>query len=161
MSKSAAVLVVSSNPNQAAQNIPVKLGTSGGNANDSSIQGKLVYCCGGTLGSLLQRNGTFYILSNNHVLAQRFRSIGDAITQPDLIDANLLHPGTTTVGNLTQYVNLEASERMSMPPSPKSFLALSTPPAAFLGLGATATGGTPDPVRPMLAMALPLMSGKQ
>jgi hypothetical protein len=48
--------------------MPIKLGRSGGNARDSSAQGGLLSCCGGTLGSLVQRNGTYYILSNNHVI---------------------------------------------------------------------------------------------
>lgn len=108
--QNATVLVVATNPNQQAQAIPIKLGTSGGNANDSSTQGNLIYCCGGTLGSLVQRNGTYYILSNNHVLARSdSASIGDAIIQPGLIDANCSQTGTTTVANLTQYVNLEAT----------------------------------------------------
>jgi len=82
-SASAVVLIVASNGNQQAQSIPIKLGTSGGNAKDTSVQGNLIYCCAGTLGSLLQRNGSFYILSNNHVLARSdSASIGDAITQP-------------------------------------------------------------------------------
>ena len=149
VSKSAAVLVVSSNANQAAQNIPVKLGTSGGNANDSSIQGKLVYCCGGTLGSLLQRNGAFYILSNNHVLARSdSASIGDAITQPDLIDANCSTTGTTTVGNLTQYVNLEASGTNVDAAIAQIVSGTVDTTGSILGLGATATGGTPDPGPP-------------
>src|SRR3974390_3277921 len=87
-SGSSNVLIVASNSNQQAQNIPVKLGTSGGNAKDSSVQGNLTFCCSGTLGALVQRNGTFYILSNNHVLARTdSASIGDAISQPALIDA--------------------------------------------------------------------------
>jgi len=96
-SGSSSVLIVPSNSNQMAQNIPVKLGTSGGNAKDSSLQGKLTFCCSGTLGALVQRNGTLYILSNNHVLARSdSASIGDAITQPGLIDANCSSTGTTS-----------------------------------------------------------------
>jgi hypothetical protein len=143
--QSASVLVVASNPNQAAQNIPVKLGTSGGNANDSSVQGKLIYCCGGTLGSLLQRNGTFYILSNNHVLARSdSASIGDAITQPDLIDANCSTAGTTTVGNLTQYVNLEATGTNVDAAIAQIVSGTVDTAGTILSLGATAIGSTPD-----------------
>lgn len=145
VSKSAAVLVVATNPNQQAQNIPVKLGTSGGNANDTSTQGNLVYCCGGTLGSLLQRNGTFYILSNNHVLARSdSASIGDAITQPDLIDANCSAVGTTTVGNLTQYVNLEAPGTNVDAAIAQIVSGTVDTSGNILSLGATATGNTPD-----------------
>jgi hypothetical protein len=145
VSKSAVVLVVASNPNQVAQNIPVKLGTSGGNANDSSVQGNLLYCCGGTLGSLLQRNGTFYILSNNHVLARSdSASIGDAVTQPDLIDANCSTAGTTTVGNLTQYVNLEAPGTNVDAAIAQIVSGTVDTTGSILSLGSTATGGTPD-----------------
>jgi hypothetical protein len=145
ITKSALVLVVSSNPNQAAQNVPVKLGTSGGNANDSSVQGNLIYCCGGTLGSLLQRNGTYYILSNNHVLARSdSASIGDAITQPDLIDANCSTVGTTTVGNLTQYVNLEAAGTNVDAAIAQIVSGTVDTSGSILSLGATATGSTPD-----------------
>src|SRR5271157_1004385 len=42
--KSASVLIVATNSNEQAQNLPIKLGTSGGNAKDSSVQGNLVYC---------------------------------------------------------------------------------------------------------------------
>jgi hypothetical protein len=145
VTKSAAVLVVASNPNQQAQSIPIKLGTSGGNANDSSTQGNLVYCCGGTLGSLVQRNGTYYILSNNHVLARSdSASIGDGILQPGLIDANCTTTGTTTVANLTQYANLEQAGN-----NVDAALAQIVPGTVdtsgnILSLGATATGSTPD-----------------
>jgi hypothetical protein len=145
VTKSAAVLVVTSNPNQQSQAIPIKLGTSGGNANDSSTQGNLVYCCAGTLGSLVQRNGTYYILSNNHVLARSdSASIGDAILQPGLIDANCSATGTTTVANLTQYANLEQAGN-----NVDAALAQIVPgtvdtSGSILGLGATATGNTPD-----------------
>jgi hypothetical protein len=145
VSKSAAVLVVASNPNQQAQAIPVKLGTSGGNANDSSMQSNLVYCCGGTLGSLLQRNGSYYILSNNHVLARSdSASIGDPIIQPGLIDANCSATGTTTVGNLSQYVNLETPGTNVDAALAQIVSGTVDTSGNILGLGATATGGTPD-----------------
>jgi hypothetical protein len=147
--QSATVLVVASNPNQQAQSIPVKLGTSGGNTNDSSVQGSLVYCCGGTLGSLLQRNGTYYILSNNHVLARSdSASIGDAIIQPGLIDANCTTTGTTTVGNLTQYVNLEATGTNVDAAIAQIVSGTVDTGGNILSLGSTATGSIPDPGPP-------------
>jgi hypothetical protein len=145
VTKSAVVLVVASNPNQQSQAIPIKLGTSGGNANDSSTQGNLVYCCAGTLGALVQRNGTYYILSNNHVLARSdSASIGDPILQPGLIDANCSATGTTTVANLTQYANLEQPGT-----NVDAALAQIVPgtvdtTGSILGLGTTVTGNTPD-----------------
>jgi hypothetical protein len=61
------------------------LGTSGGNINDISR----LYCCGGTLGALVQAGTTRYILSNNHVLAETNAGhVGDPIIQPGLIDQN-------------------------------------------------------------------------
>lgn len=68
------------------QPFPIQLGTSGGNINDSSK----AFCCGGTLGSLVQdAGGVQYILSNNHVLARTNRaSGGEDIIQPGLIDQN-------------------------------------------------------------------------
>jgi hypothetical protein len=51
---------------QISQSWPIKLGTSGGNINDRSM----LYCCSGTLGSLVEDGVSQYILSNNHVLAR-------------------------------------------------------------------------------------------
>jgi hypothetical protein len=148
-SKSASVLIVASNTNQQAQNIPIKLGTSGGNAHDSSTQGNLVYCCGGTLGSLLLRNGTYYLLSNNHVLARSdIATVGDAITQPALIDANCTTTGTTTVGNLSQFVNLEATGTNVDAAIAQIATGTVDLSGTILLLGSTATGSTPDPGPP-------------
>jgi len=71
--------------NTGKQTPPIKLGTSGGSANDISSQ----FCCGGTLGSLVTRDGVQYILSNNHVLARSGIAVtGENIIQPGLIDSN-------------------------------------------------------------------------
>ena len=148
-SGSSNVLIVASNSNQQAQNIPVKLGTSGGNAKDSSVQGSLTFCCSGTLGALVQRNGTFYILSNNHVLARSdSASIGDAITQPGLIDANCSATGTTTVGNLSQFVNLETAGANVDAALAQIVTGTVDTTGTILSLGATATGTTADPGPP-------------
>jgi hypothetical protein len=145
ITKSAVVLIVASNPNQQAQIPPIELGTSGGNANDSSTQGNLIYCCGGTLGSLLQREGTYYILSNNHVLARSdSATVGDAIIQPGLIDANCTTAGTTTVGNLSQFVNLEAAGTNVDAAIAQIVSGTVDTSGNILSLGSTATGGTPD-----------------
>ena len=146
---SAGVLIVASNPNQQAQSIPIELGTSGGNAHDSSTQGNLIYCCGGTLGSLLQRNGTYYILSNNHVLARSdIATVGDAIIQPSLIDANCSTAGTTTVGNLSQFVNLEATGTNVDAAIAQIVSGTVDTSGNILSLGSTATGGTANPGPP-------------
>ena len=100
------VQVFQSNPNQSTQSLPIELGTSGGNVDDKSGR----FCCGGTLGSLLIRNGSFYILSNNHVLARSDQALpGEPISQPAIIETNCSTVGTSTVANLTSFVNLQAS----------------------------------------------------
>ena len=95
--------------NQTAQSVPVNLGTSGGNANDSSTSGNTITCCGGTMGSLVVRGGTQYILSNTHTLARSdLATIGDPIIQPGLIDTNCSKTQATIVANLSQFYNLES-----------------------------------------------------
>ncbi len=69
------------NDEQLAQSPPVKLGTSGGNANDLGAK----VCCIGTLGSLWTAPGVTnpVILSNNHVLDRSDKGVvGEAINQP-------------------------------------------------------------------------------
>lgn len=76
---------------QAAQTVPVKLGTSGGNVKDVSK----AFCCSGTLGALVTRNGVSYVLSNNHVLARSgTAAVNEDVSQPGLID-NKCKAGTT------------------------------------------------------------------
>ena len=73
--------------NQDPQSGAIKLGTSGGNSTDTTRSGTSLFCCSGTLGSLVSRAGTFYILSNNHVLADENRlPVGSPIFQPGLLD---------------------------------------------------------------------------
>jgi len=112
-SGSATVTIVPGNQNQ--QTGAIQLGTSGGNVKDTTTSGSSLFCCGGTLGALVGRGGTQYILSNTHVLARSdAAAIGEAIVQPALIDAGLTPTSkcdvtqTRTVGNLTQFANLEA-----------------------------------------------------
>lgn len=75
---------------KAKQTPPIKLGTSGGWRYDLANG----YCCGGTLGSLIQFGGKKYVLSNYHVLNAdivsggntRVATNGDPVIQPGLID---------------------------------------------------------------------------
>jgi hypothetical protein len=68
---------------QIAQSGPIRLGTSGGNSADKTQN----FCCSGTLGALVTRNGDEFILSNNHVLARKDQALpGEGITQPGLVD---------------------------------------------------------------------------
>src|SRR5216684_2477171 len=97
--------------NQNAQSGALELGTSGGNANDSSTNTstRTITCCSGTLGSLVTRGGTQYVLSNTHILARSdIAQIGDPIIQPGLIDTSTCTPsGARTVANLSAFYNLE------------------------------------------------------
>lgn len=76
--------------NRAKQTPPIQLGTSGGWRYDLANG----YCCGGTLGGLIQKGGTQYVLSNYHVLMAdivsggngRVATAGDPVIQPGLID---------------------------------------------------------------------------
>jgi hypothetical protein len=86
------------------QKVTSEFGTSGGNINDIST----LYCCSGTLGSLVQADGTSYILSNNHVLARSgTAAMGEDISQPGLIDNGCRIP--TIVGDLTAYPSLSSN----------------------------------------------------
>jgi hypothetical protein len=90
-------------PNQSAQAKPIALGSSGSNVKDTITSGGNVTCCGGTLGALVTRGGTQYILSADHVLARSGAGVtGDPIVEPGLIDTNCSSSQTTTVANLTQ-----------------------------------------------------------
>ena len=82
-------------PNQGVDN---NYGASGGNVNDISKK----FCCSGTLGSLVTDGTNDYILSNNHVLADSDQGqVGDAISQPGLVDVNCNAATARTVANLT------------------------------------------------------------
>lgn len=84
---------------------PIPMGISGGNIND--MDG--FYCCGGTLGGLVEdASGTQYILSNNHVIARGNRaSLGDVIVQPGLIDTGCAMNPAEQVGTLSDFVEID------------------------------------------------------
>jgi len=110
-SGAATVTIIKTAINQQAQPFPIKLGTTGGNVNDSSTQGNTITCCSGTLGALVSRGGPAFqfILSANHVLARSDQAAPDeAISQPGLVDNNC-QPPSTTVANLTQAAPLKTS----------------------------------------------------
>ena len=100
--------------NSHMQAVPVKLGTSGGNVTDQVTNGTTVTCCSGTLGALVQRGGTFFVLSNNHVLAKSDQGKpGDQISQPGLVDNNC--NAGTPVATLTQAATLKPASGTSGP----------------------------------------------
>ncbi len=151
------VQVYQSNSNQVEQPLPIKLGTAGGNIDDKSAG----YCCSGTLGSLLIRNGNYYILSNNHVLARSDQAApGEPIIQPGLVDTHCSTSGTQTVANLTSFVNLQTSLKKV-----DAAIALIIPGAvdtsgSILSLGATATGNIPDAGPPHQGMGIAARIGE-
>jgi hypothetical protein len=139
--------------NQAAQAGAVMLGTSGGSVKDVVVG---VACCGGTLGSLVTRGGTQFILSNNHVLAKSDSGTaggppnGDQISQPSIIDVptTCSTTGTKTVANLTEFYNMETG------PLPKVDAAIAQVVSGqvasnILFLGSTQTNGVPNAGAPV------------
>ena len=93
--------------NQDAQSGAIELGTAGANTNDTTTNAAAhtITCCSGTLGSLVTRGGSQFILSNTHVLARSDASPatgGDPIIQPAACP-----PNARTVANLTSFYNLE------------------------------------------------------
>jgi hypothetical protein len=88
------------------QPLPIKLGTSGGNLHDRTS----MYCCSGTLGALVSKNGTQYILSANHVLARSSQAaIGEDISQPGLVDTNCGTKAYHVVADLSKFAKLGGS----------------------------------------------------
>jgi hypothetical protein len=136
-------------PNRTQQTLPIPLGSSGSNANDMCpITSSEEQCHTGTLGSLVTRGGTQYILSNNHVLARSDgATIGDAIIQPGLGDNpapnTCKSTGTNTVANLSQFVNLQASSTATADAALAQVVNGAVDPTGAIELlAATATSGT-------------------
>lgn len=109
---------ISSNPasHQAQTSPNLQLGGSGGNDSDyDSIRGRVVDCCGGTLGGLLKgSDDKQYVLSNNHVLARSdHASVGDPIVEPGLIDTNCapssMETGPAPIAGLTDWLALDSN----------------------------------------------------
>jgi hypothetical protein len=97
----------------AKQTPPIQLGTSGGWRYDLANG----YCCGGTLGSLVQIGGTQYILSNYHVFESdivlggnnRVATSGDPIIQPGLVDVGCNAANAQNVATLQKESSLPNS----------------------------------------------------
>src|SRR6266513_2207014 len=97
----------------ALQTPPIQLGTSGGWSKDLANG----YCCGGTLGSLVQIGSTQYILSNYHDFESDIvpggnntvATTGDPVIQPGLIDVNCNVNGAQTVATLVKKSSLPGS----------------------------------------------------
>jgi hypothetical protein len=106
------------------QTPPIQLGTSGGWRYDLANG----YCCGGTLGSLVQVGSTQRIMSNYHVLEadivlggnNKVAETGDFVIQPGLIDvgcnaANAQNVGTLVVTNSLPNNNVDVSTATVIP----------------------------------------------
>ena len=97
----------------AKQTPPIQLGTSGGWGYDLANG----YCCGGTLGALVDVKGKQHILSNYHVFESdivpggngRVATTGDPITQPGLIDVGCNLANAQVVGTLVRKSSLPNS----------------------------------------------------
>ncbi|HEX4631038.1 MAG TPA: hypothetical protein VH188_08750 [Chthoniobacterales bacterium] len=97
----------------AKQTPPIQLGTSGGWSKDLANG----FCCGGTLGSLVNIGGQQHILSNYHVFESDIvpggnntvAATGDPIIQPGLIDVNCSAASAQTVATLVKKSSLPNS----------------------------------------------------
>jgi hypothetical protein len=97
----------------AKQTPPIQLGTSGGWRYDLANG----YCCGGTLGSLVSKDGAQYVLSNYHVLEadivnggnSRVATAGDPVIQPGLIDVACNANNAQNVATLSGIKSLPGS----------------------------------------------------
>jgi hypothetical protein len=97
----------------AIQTPPIQLGTSGGWSKDLANG----YCCGGTLGSLVNIGGQQHILSNYHVFESdtvpggnnTVAATGDPVIQPGLIDVNCSAANAQTVATLVKKSSLPGS----------------------------------------------------
>jgi hypothetical protein len=97
----------------AKQTPPIQLGTSGGWSKDLANG----YCCGGTLGSLVNIGGQQHILSNYHVFESDIvaggnntvATTGDPVIQPGLIDVNCSAASAQTVATLVKKSSLPNS----------------------------------------------------
>ncbi len=95
---------------KAKQTAPIQLGASGGWGNDLANG----FCCGGTLGSLIQVNGFQYILSNYHVFEADIvlggnglvATTGDSVIQPGLIDVGCNANAAQNVATLVKLSSL-------------------------------------------------------
>ncbi len=90
------------------QRRPVKMGTSGGNANDFTVSNGFIFCCSGTLGGMVRKGSDYFALSNNHVLAQVNQArAGDRVTQPGFLDTRCDARSGDQVGHLTGYKRMK------------------------------------------------------
>lgn len=141
----AVTLLVASLGYQTVQSLPIKLGTSGGDLKDRTA----TYCCSGTLGALVTKNGVNYILSNAHVLARSGQAaIGEDVSQPGLVD--------TKCGTTTYHVVADLSAEKLGGTSNVDAAIAQVRPAMVTSTGAILGIGVPSktPISPAVGMAV-------
>lgn len=151
--------------NQQALAAPVRLGSSGGNANSLCANNNT--CSGGTLGSLVTAAGKLYILSNNHVLGlSDGATVGQEVTQPGIIETNCLTAGTINVGTVADIISLESQPIPATPVDVTTAL-VSTgevdPDDNILELGALSTVNgvqVPQPAQPVAGSGMAATVGQ-
>lgn len=90
------------------QRRPIQMGTSGGNVNDFTIALPFIFCCSGTLGSLVRKGDRLFVLSNNHVIAMTNQgTVGDDINQPGLLDNKCDAPAKDFVAELSGWKRIK------------------------------------------------------
>jgi hypothetical protein len=148
--------------NSQTQTEPILLGTSGSNVNDFCTGNGSEGCGGGTLGSLVVRDGVEYTLTNWHVaVATDGGVIGDAVVQPGLIDAQCDSQQTTTVANLSQLLNpqTETGDKVDVAIA-KVVSGAVDPTGAILELGSSVVNGVPQPGAPAGGPGTPAFVGE-
>ena len=114
--QSAAKPVKGGADHKARQERPISLGVSGGNSADTANG----YCCSGTLGALVQKNGQQFILSNTHVFAGdwvvggngKVATVGDDINQSGLIDVGCQVIGADMVADLSDWAPINSIDNV-------------------------------------------------
>jgi len=107
------IVAMKSGGHKTIQTPPIQLGTSGGWRDDLANG----FCCGGTLGSLIQVGGQKRILSNYHVFEADIvnggngitAQTGDFIIQPGLIDVGCNENNAQNVATLVKSSSLPGS----------------------------------------------------
>jgi hypothetical protein len=140
------------------QTRPIELGTSGGNATDLANG----YCCSGTLGALVGKGNTLYILSNTHVLAGDSVAGGngtvsgtnDPVNQPGLVDVGCANISSDYVARVSDWAvlgskNIDAAVAQIDPGDVDPSGAIlgigtlsSSPASTFIGQAVKKTGRT-------------------
>ncbi|MGO9436827.1 MAG: hypothetical protein ACLP00_21330 [Terracidiphilus sp.] len=126
--------------NEEEQTFPIKLGSSGVNANAGD-------CCSGTLGSLLtDQNGKQYILSNNHIMGRVGNAaVGEAIVQPGFVDTFCNFSLPNTVAHFTAAPPIESNVDAAIAEAVPGAVATD---GEIIGLGGIASDGSYIPAPP-------------